>query len=251
MEKRDFLKASALFTAGLFVLPGMTAEQLLARPEGSAASKGPYKLPKLNYGYDALEPHFDAKTMEIHHKAHHQAYIDKLNEAVIEAKQETTPLEKLFSSLKTNKKNAEAIRHFGGGHWNHTFWWESLTNIKTAPIGGLDAAIRTQWGALSVLKNEFNKAALAQFGSGWAWLIVNESKKLQIVSTADQDNPLMDLPGNVKGIPVLGLDVWEHAYYLKYQNKRKDYTEAFWNVIDWSLAEQRFQAALAAGGKSK
>lgn len=195
-----------------------------------------YTLPILPYAYDALEPFIDQTTMEIHHDKHHATYVTNLNAAL-----DTHPelaeksLEELLmnvNSLPADIKNA--VRNNGGGHWNHTFFWEALQkNEGSLPTGKLLEAINQFFGSVDAFKEQFAKAGMTRFGSGWAWLIVKEDGTLAIVSTPNQDNTLMDV-AEVKGRPILGVDVWEHAYYLKYQNKRADYLAAFWSVVNWS-----------------
>lgn len=199
-----------------------------------------FELPNLPYAYDALEPHIDAQTMEIHHTKHHQAYVTKLNGAIEGTDAADASLEEI---IKNASKYSGAVRNNGGGHYNHAFFWPLLSANGGAPSGKLAEAINSTFGSLDKLKEEFNNAAATRFGSGWAWLIVDGSGKLKVTSTPNQDNPLMDV-AEVKGTPVLGLDVWEHAYYLKYQNKRPDYIAAFWNVVNWEQAEKNYQNAL-------
>lgn len=196
-----------------------------------------FTLPALPYAFDALEPHIDAQTMEIHHDRHHQAYVTNLN-TVLEGYKDTeltyNSIEDLIrqvGSLPDQIKNA--VRNNGGGHWNHSFFWEILCAPNESKFeGAIEEMINSKWGSLEAFKEEFKKAATTRFGSGWAWLIKNDSGELEICSTPNQDNPLMDI-AEKKGTPLLGLDVWEHAYYLKYQNKRPDYVDAFWNVVNW------------------
>ncbi len=198
-----------------------------------------FELPALPYAFNALEPHFDAMTMEIHHDRHHKAYTDNLNKAI-----EGTPLanESIESILASISKQTPAIRNNGGGYYNHNLFWEILTpNAPAAPAGELAAAIDKTFGSLDKMKEQFNNAAATRFGSGWAWLIVKDGE-LAITSTPNQDNPLMDI-AEVKGAPILGLDVWEHAYYLKYQNKRPDYIGAFWNLINWNKVAELYAKA--------
>lgn len=198
-----------------------------------------FELPKLNYAYNALEPHIDARTMEIHHTKHHQAYVTNLNNAIAATDLENMSLEDI---LKNVSKHPVAVRNNGGGHWNHTMFWEIMKpNGGGEPTGDLAAAINKAFGSFATFKDEFNKAAATRFGSGWAWLIVHDGK-LVVSSTPNQDNPLMDI-AEVKGTPILGLDVWEHAYYLNYQNRRPDYISAFWNIINWAEVERRFKSA--------
>jgi Fe-Mn family superoxide dismutase len=200
-----------------------------------------FVLDPLPYANDALEPHFDALTMEIHHDRHHNAYVTNLNAAVTGTELEGKSIAELLAGIS---KLAPAVRNNGGGHWNHSFFWNILApNAGGAPVGTLAAAIDEKFGSFDGLKEEFKKAAITRFGSGWAWLIVGADGKLAVSSTPNQDNPLMDV-ADVKGTPIVGLDVWEHAYYLKFQNKRPDYIDAFWNVVDWNGAEARYKAAL-------
>ena len=199
-----------------------------------------FQLPNLSYAFDALEPSIDAKTMEIHHGKHHGTYVSKLNDAV-----KGTPLENLSIDqvMKKIGSNSPAVRNNGGGHFNHSLFWEWLSpKGGGAPKGDIGAAIIKKFGSFDKLKEDFTAAALNRFGSGWAWLSLNGAGELFVSSTPNQDNPLMDIAEN-PGIPVLGLDVWEHAYYLKYQNRRPDYVSAFWNVVNWDIVEQRFHAA--------
>lgn len=198
-----------------------------------------FTLAPLPYAYEALEPHIDTETMKIHHDKHHQAYVDNLNKAIAGTDNENKSLEDL---VKNAGSISPAVRNNGGGHWNHTFFWESLAgNAGGAPSGKVAEAINTAFGSFDAFKEKFNTAGTTRFGSGWAWLIVKDGK-LEVSSTPNQDNPLMDV-AEVKGTPILGADVWEHAYYLKYQNKRADYLAAFWNVVNWNKVEERFNAA--------
>ncbi|MBC2200804.1 superoxide dismutase [Listeria welshimeri] len=199
-----------------------------------------YELPKLPYTYDALEPNFDKETMEIHYTKHHNTYVTKLNEAVANHPElASKPVEELVANLDSVPEDIRgAVRNHSGGHANHTLFWSILSpNGGGAPTGNLKAAIESEFGTFDEFKEKFNAAAAARFGSGWAWLVVNNGK-LEIVSTANQDSPLSD--GKT---PVLGLDVWEHAYYLKFQNRRPEYIDTFWNVINWDEANKRFDAA--------
>jgi Fe-Mn family superoxide dismutase len=199
-----------------------------------------FTLDPLPYSNDALEPNIDAMTMEIHHDRHHQAYVNNLNAAVEGTEQAGKTIEELMATVGTL---STAVRNNGGGHWNHSFFWKTLSGKGGgSPTGELAKAINAKFGSFDVLKAEFKKAAGGRFGSGWAWLIVTEGGELAVTSTPNQDNPLMDI-AETKGTPVIGLDVWEHAYYLKYQNKRPDYVDAYWNVVDWSAAEANYTAA--------
>jgi len=197
-----------------------------------------FTLAALPYAYEALEPHIDTLTMQIHHDKHHQAYVDNLNKAVAGTDNETKSLEELVAKAGSI---SPAVRNNGGGHWNHTFFWESLAgNAAGKPSGKLAEAIDAAFGSFDAFKEKFSQAGMTRFGSGWAWLIIKDGK-LEVSSTPNQDNPLMDV-AEVKGTPILGADVWEHAYYLKYQNKRADYLAAFWNVVNWDKVAERFEA---------
>ena len=199
-----------------------------------------FVLPALAYASDALEPHIDKATMEIHHGKHHQAYVDNLNKAVAGTPAESLGLEDIVKNIS---KYPMPVRNNGGGHWNHTFFWEIMSpNAGGTPSGDLAAAIDSAFGSFDEFKKKFAEAGTTRFGSGWAWLSVDSSGKLQVSSTPNQDNPLMDV-AEVKGTPILGMDVWEHAYYLKYQNKRPDYIAAFWNVVNWDAVADRFAKA--------
>jgi len=196
-----------------------------------------FELPKLDYAYNALEPHIDARTMEIHYSKHHAAYINNLNAAVDGTDLAGKSLEDL---LKDVSKYPVSVRNNGGGHFNHTFFWKILSPSGGGkPAGELLHAIEKTFGSFDQFKEQFNKAAATRFGSGWAWLVKDSSGKLAVTSTPNQDNPLMDV-ADLKGIPLLGLDVWEHAYYLHYQNRRPDYINAFWNVVNWTEVAARF-----------
>ena len=198
-----------------------------------------FELPALPYAHNALEPHIDARTMEIHHGKHHQAYVNNLNNAVKGNAAEGIELSELVHNIS---KYSPAIRNNGGGHWNHSFFWGIMgPNAGGQPTGALMDAIVASFGSFDAMKEQFNSAATTRFGSGWAWLIVHDHK-LAITSTPNQDNPLMDV-AEVKGTPILGLDVWEHAYYLHYQIRRPDYIGAFWNVVNWSAVNAHFEAA--------
>ena len=199
-----------------------------------------FTLPALPYAHDALEPHIDTLTMQIHHGKHHQAYVDNLNKAIAGTEHEKKSLEELVAGAG---KISPAVRNNGGGHWNHSFFWESLSkDAGGTPSGSLADAITASFGSFDSFKEKFAQAGMTRFGSGWAWLLVKDGK-LEISSTPNQDNPLMDV-AEVKGTPILGVDVWEHAYYLKYQNKRADYLAAFWNVVNWKKCADRYNAAV-------
>ncbi|MBM3441425.1 MAG: superoxide dismutase [Bacteroidetes bacterium] len=198
----------------------------------------PFTLTPLPYAHDALEPHIDTLTMQIHHGKHHQAYVDNLNKAITGTTHEGKSIEELVAAAGAI---SPAVRNNGGGHWNHTFFWESLSPQGGGqPGGALAQAIDAAFGSFDAFREKFNQAGMTRFGSGWAWLIVKDGA-LEITSSPNQDNPLMDIADR-KGRPILGVDVWEHAYYLKYQNRRAEYLGAFWNVIDWNKISQRFAA---------
>jgi Fe-Mn family superoxide dismutase len=198
-----------------------------------------FTLAPLPYAHDALEPHIDTLTMQIHHGKHHKAYVDNLNKAIAGTDFENKSLEELIAGAG---KISPAVRNNGGGHWNHSFFWESLDDSGGGmPSGKLAEAIHNAFDSFEAFKEKFAAAGMTRFGSGWAWLIV-KGGKLEVTSTPNQDNPLMDV-AEVKGTPILGADVWEHAYYLKYQNRRAEYLGAFWNVVDWKKVAARFEAA--------
>ncbi len=199
-----------------------------------------FELPKLPFEYTALEPHIDARTMEIHYSKHHNAYVTNLNAAIAGTDVEKLSIEDICKNIS---KYPMAVRNNGGGHFNHSLFWTILGNAGSKPSAKLLAAIESELGGMDKFKEDFNKAAATRFGSGWAWLCV-QGGKLKVCSTPNQDNPLMDIVTECKGTPVLGLDVWEHAYYLHYQNRRPDYCAAFWNVINWDEVSRRYEAAL-------
>lgn len=195
-----------------------------------------FELPSLSYGFDALEPHIDAQTMQIHHDKHHAAYVTNLNKALEGKPEADQSIETILSNIS---KFPAGVRNNGGGHYNHTMFWTLMKpGGGGSPKGDIDAAINRDFGNFQTFYDQLNNAGMTRFGSGWAWLIMNADKKLQVVSTPNQDNPLMDI-AEVKGTPILGVDVWEHAYYLKYQNRRADYLAAFWNVINWDEVNRR------------
>ncbi len=203
-----------------------------------------FTLPKLPYAFDALEPHIDAKTMEIHHDKHHQAYVDNLNKALAGTDWLGKKLEEILTSLdKLPMAMKMAVRNNGGGHYNHSLFWQMLSPKSGKPGGALNEAIAKSFVDMVGMLKKFKEAAMTRFGSGWAWLVVGQDGTLKINSSPNQDSPIMD----GSGVPILGLDVWEHAYYLKYQNKRADYVEAFFKVINWDLVTERYQAAIKKG----
>ena len=230
MTRRQALKSTALLTAAFATVPGAIAQT-------PPAPTGPYKLPPLPYAFDALEPHIDARTMEIHHDKHHAGYVANLNKAVADypAVGRKT-VEELVANLDDVPENIRtAVRNNGGGHYNHSLFWQMMKkNGGGEPKGELAKAIEKSFGGTGAFKESFGKAGLGQFGSGWAWLVVSDGK-LAIQPTPNQDSPL------TQGVqPLLGLDVWEHAYYLKYQNKRADYIAAWWNVVNWDFVAERY-----------
>lgn len=237
MNRSEFLKLAFGTSAALLATRSFGRA---AYSFSSAAADGTFTLPPLPYAYDALEPSIDKMTMEIHHDKHHQGYVTNLNKALgmpENEKMAKMSIDEIIKSVDT--KTPAAIRNNAGGHWNHTFFWTIMgPNAGGAPKGALADAINKKFGSFDAFKTEFAKAATSRFGSGWAWLIKN-GNDLEIISTPNQDNPMMAL-AEKKGTPVMGIDVWEHAYYLKYQNKRADYITAFWNVIDWNKAEKNF-----------
>lgn len=199
-----------------------------------------FTLPELSYDYDALEVSIDARTMEIHHTKHHNTYITNLNNAIADTENADNSLEELIANAGSI---SPAVRNNGGGHWNHSFFWEIMTGDSMGkPEGALADDINATFGSLDDLKTKFNTAGATQFGSGWAWLTVSADGKLEVSSTPNQDNPLMDI-ANTKGTPILGLDVWEHAYYLKYQNLRPAYMQAWWDVVNWNKVSELYNSA--------
>ena len=205
-----------------------------------------HEVPELGYSFDALDPYIDAQTMEIHHDKHHAAYVANLNKAVDGTDLESVSVDELITDLSKVPENIRtAVRNNGGGHANHTFFWQILTANSGAPSGSLADAIEKDLGGLDAFKQTFKGAAIGRFGSGWAWLCVNADKSLCVCSTPNQDSPVMAGVAECPGTPILGLDVWEHAYYLKYQNRRPDYIDAFWNVVNWEKVGELYQAATA------
>lgn len=237
-SRRDMLRVAG---AGALVL---SAPAVFATAQAQGKAAGGIHLPKLPYGYDALEPFIDARTMEIHHTKHHQAYVDNLNKALAgKPDLAAKPVHDLIAHLKDVPETIRtAVRNNGGGHYNHSFFWNIMRKGGGEPKGDLLKAIDDSFGGLDGFKKAFKAAALAQFGSGWAWLVVGKDKPLAIVSTANQDNPVM----SGHPTPLLGVDVWEHAYYLKYQNKRGDYVDAWYNVVSWDAVAGNYDAAKKA-----
>ncbi|MBO9691659.1 superoxide dismutase [Chryseobacterium sp.] len=203
----------------------------------------PFTLPQLPYAYDALVPFIDIETMTIHHQKHHQAYVDNLNAALEQSNETNADLDSLLQRIS---EYSPSVRNNGGGHYNHSLFWETLSpQPKLNPTGILHDDITATFGSIENLKAEMKKTGLAQFGSGWVWLYVKFNGSLAISSTPNQDNPMMDILSMNRGFPILGIDVWEHAYYLNYQNKRADYLDAFWSVLNWSAVEKKYEEALS------
>ena len=199
-----------------------------------------FQLPDLPYGYGDLEKSIDAQTMELHHTKHHNTYVTKLNDAIKDTEWDDKSIDEIMANVS---KLPMAVRNNGGGHFNHALFWQLMSpNGGGKPTGALADDIASTFGSFDTFAEQFSNAALTRFGSGWAWLVVDESGKLQVTSTPNQDNPVMDI-AEVKGTPVLGLDVWEHAYYLRYQNRRPDYVNAFWDVVNWDEVTKRYDAA--------
>ncbi len=200
-----------------------------------------HEFPELPYAYDALEPYIDAKTMEVHYSKHHRTYFDKFIAAIKGSELESTSLKEIFANIS---KQSPAVRNNGGGYYNHVIYWNCMSpNGGGEPTGELQTAINNTFGSFAEFKEQFAQAAINTFGSGFAWLIVKDGE-LKIVSTSNQDNPLMDVNAE-QGEPILALDVWEHAYYISYQNRRPEYIDAWWNVVNWNAVNEHYQAALA------
>lgn len=235
--------------AGLEVaMKVLTIVALAAITSGISAGQDALKFEPLPYEYDALEPHIDSRTMEIHYDRHHRAYFNNLVKAVEGTALAGKPIEEILAEVS---KWPDAVRNNGGGHYNHAMFWKSMSpDGGGRPRGRLGREIDAAFGSFEKFKEVFKQAALSRFGSGWAWLIVAEDGSLVVTSTPNQDNPLMDI-AEKRGTPILGLDVWEHAYYLKYQNQRGSYVDAFWNVVDWRAVSRRFEAAKQAVSTSK
>ncbi len=247
--RREFLQTTALAAVGV-ALAGAAAQSLATpvsnQPASTAKGAGLFVLPSLPYAADALEPYFDAKTMQLHHDQHHGSYVTKLNEAIAQHPALAQyPIEKLLKNLSELPETvAPAVRNFGGGHYNHSLWWPMLALADRGgaePQEDLRRALFKKFESLEGFKKAFTDAAAKHFGSGWAWLVVTQDKKLALQTTLNQDSPLSQ-----GSTPILGVDVWEHAYYLKYQNRRTEYLQAFWNVVNWKHIQQRYQEAVDA-----
>ena len=249
MNKREFLKTSAILGAGTLVAPAITTSCMNSSAQtGATASlvvldtEGKFLQPELGYAFDALEPHVDAMTMEVHYGKHHAGYTRKFNAALEYADFHSTDINNLFGSVSTLGSD---IRNNGGGYFNHNLYWKFMSPEGGGePTGMLAEAIAADFGSFAQFKDLFSAAAASHFGSGWAWLLLDADGKLQVTSLPNQDNPLMDV-SPVQGTPLLNIDVWEHAYYLHYQNMRKSYVEAYWNIIDWKFIEALYEEASA------
>ncbi len=236
MDKRTFLKSSVILGAG-GAIAGTFPGSLKAAGRFSISGEDPFKMPELGYAYDALEPHIDAMTMEVHYSKHYAGYTRRFNAAVKEAGLEGTAIKDIFRQVS---KFPEGIRNNGGGFWNHRLYWKCMSpDGGGEPEGDLLKALEKNFGSAEKFRSRFSEAASGLFGSGWTWL-VNTGNELAISTTPNQDNPLMDIT-EVQGFPLLALDVWEHAYYLKYQNRRTEYISAFWNVVNWEFVARRFE----------
>jgi Fe-Mn family superoxide dismutase len=240
MERRSFVKSMGLATAAAYIGPKVIAGEKVVTGVSGAGSAPAFEFPALPYAYDALEPYIDARTMEIHYDKHHRAYFNNFVKAIKGTPLENMSMDDIFASVS---KQSDAIRNNGGGYYNHMFFWKSMAPKSSGPSSELTSAISKAFGSTDKFREVFSTSAKTRFGSGWAWLYLDNDKKLAVASTPNQDNTLMDL-SPVKGTPLLAIDVWEHAYYLKYQNKRADYVDAFWNVINWDEVSKRFAAAL-------
>jgi superoxide dismutase, Fe-Mn family len=240
MERRKFVKSVGLATAAAYIGQKVLANEQSTVKSSVIEGKPAAEFPPLPYAYNALEPYIDARTMEIHYDKHHRAYYTNFLNAIKGTPLEGMALSAVFASIS---KQPDPVRNNGGGYYNHLFFWNNLGTGSAGPSPELTAAITTAFGSVDKLKEAFSTSAKTRFGSGWAWLYLNAEKKLAVGSSPNQDNPLMDI-STIKGTPLLTLDVWEHAYYLKYQNKRADYVDAFWNIVKWEEVNARYQQAL-------
>ena len=249
MNKREFLKRTAIIGAGTLVAPTIASSCMTSNAQAGATAslvalndEGKFLQPELGYAFDALEPHVDAMTMEVHYGKHHAGYTRKFNAALEHADFHSTDIYKLFASVSSH---GNSIRNNGGGYYNHNLYWKFMSPEGGGePTGKLAEAITEAFGSFGQFKELFSATAGSHFGSGWGWLILDGEGALQVTSTPNQDNPLMDVV-DVKGTPLLNIDVWEHAYYLNYQNMRKSYIEAYWNVIDWKFIGALYEEALS------
>jgi Fe-Mn family superoxide dismutase len=240
MERRKFVKSIGLATAAAYVSTKVLADDQVNVKSSKIEGVPAAEFPALPFAYNALEPHIDARTMEIHYDKHHRAYYTNFINATKGTALEGLALSDIFATVS---KQPDAVRNNGGGYYNHLFFWNNLGAASAGPSPEVSAAIVKTFGSFDKFRETFNTAAKTRFGSGWAWLYLNSDKNLAVGSTPNQDNPLMDI-SPVKGTPLLTLDVWEHAYYLKYQNKRADYVDAFWNVVNWEEVGRRYKLAV-------
>jgi Fe-Mn family superoxide dismutase len=239
MKRRNFIRSTVLGGALAAIPAGNLISSLITTTQPKEHTAMPFTLPELPYAHDALEPYIDKQTMEIHHGKHHAAYVTNLNKALEGNEWASKSIEDILANIS---KLPMAVRNNGGGHYNHSLFWNIMkVNGGAVPGGDLGAAITRDFGSFDKFKEQFAAAGATRFGSGWAWLI-SQHGKLVVASTPNQDNPMMDI-AETKGVPVLGMDVWEHAYYLKYQNRRPDYIAAFWNVVNWDEVAKRYAAA--------
>ncbi len=249
MNKREFLKSSAVLGAGILVAPAVASSCMnSSAAQGATASlvtansEGKFTQPELGYAFDALEPHIDAMTMEVHYGKHHAGYTKKFNAALEHENLHSTDIYRIFENVSNY---GAGVRNNGGGYFNHNLYWKFMSpEGGGAPTGKLAEAIDETFGSFEEFKALFSATAATQFGSGWGWLLLDKEGKLQVTSTPNQDNPLMDVT-EVQGTPLLNVDVWEHAYYLNYQNMRKSYLEAYWNVVDWAFVGALYEEALS------
>ena len=240
MERRKFFKAVGLMSAAAYIGPKVLGNNQVPVKSLTIEGVPAAEFPPLPYAYNALEPYIDARTMEIHYDKHHRAYYTNFMNAVKGTPLEGKPLSEIFASVS---KQTDAVRNNSGGYYNHLFFWNNLAAGSSTPSADLSSALTKSFGSLDKFKEAFNTAAKTRFGSGWAWLYLGTDKNLSVASSPNQDNLLMDI-SPVKGTPLLTLDVWEHAYYLKYQNKRADYIDAFWNIVNWNEVNRRYQQGL-------
>ncbi len=240
MERRNFLKNLGIGVAATFVAGKSVASELTKSINFTMENFNTHEFLALPFAYNALEPYIDARTMEIHYDKHHRAYFNNFVNAIKGTPLDSQTIEKIFAGISGS---GDAVRNNGGGFYNHFFFWNNLAPKSAGPSAELSSALTAVFGSLDKFKEAFSNAAKTRFGSGWAWLYLGSDKKLAVGSTPNQDNPLMDI-SSIKGTPLLALDVWEHAYYLKYQNRRPEYVDAFWNVVNWEEVGKRYQQAL-------
>lgn len=240
MERRKFFKAVGLLTAAAYISPKVLGNEGVQVKVPAAEGLPPAEFPALPFAYNALEPYIDARTMELHYDKHHRAYYTNFLNAIKGGPLEGKTMSEIFSVMS---KQSDAVRNNGGGYYNHLFFWRNLGTGSSGPSESLSAALTKAFGSVDKFKEAFNNSAKTRFGSGWAWLVYSNDKNLAVTNSPNQDNPLMDL-SPVKGTPLLALDVWEHAYYLKYQNRRPEYIDAFWNVVNWDEVNKRYADAL-------